>query len=388
MPVGYDAHPDRTRRELVVNEAEADTVKALFHLYEDHNCLNKVVQEAARRGLVSKRRTSPSGTISGGQPFSRGQLHHLLTNPTYLGRIRHKDKDFAGQHPAIISEDLWASVQTRLAARSARKRGQRADDSVPVALLSGLFRDEAGDRLTPSHSQKTGRRHHYYVSHRLIANGTDPTGWRLPARAFEALVAEIIATHLERASERCAILANPDPITALAVAKEVKTLVTKIRAAQHRPIAKLIADGQIARSRITLRLDADALAHALSVAVEALDANLLAIDAPFAIRRRGVETRLVSGSFRPTPDHTLIRALAQAHRWTEQLRQGISFTEIARRAGKHESLVRARAQLAFLAPSVQHRILEGTLPPDLTLERLVRMTLPLTWDEQVRVLGL
>jgi site-specific DNA recombinase len=48
-PLGYDPHPDRTRRELVVNEAEAFLVRQLFTLYSENGCLNAVARETAAR---------------------------------------------------------------------------------------------------------------------------------------------------------------------------------------------------------------------------------------------------------------------------------------------------------------------------------------------------
>ncbi len=38
-------------------------------------------------------------------PFTRGQLHYLLTYPVYTVRIRHKEKSYPGQHPAITEPD-------------------------------------------------------------------------------------------------------------------------------------------------------------------------------------------------------------------------------------------------------------------------------------------
>ncbi len=35
-PLGYDPHPDKTRRELVINEAQADLVRQIFQLYVTH----------------------------------------------------------------------------------------------------------------------------------------------------------------------------------------------------------------------------------------------------------------------------------------------------------------------------------------------------------------
>src|SRR5205823_10271821 len=52
------------------------------------------------------------------------------------------------------------------------------------ALLAGLLVDAQGERLTPSHAVKKGRRYRYYVSAALITDaGTDRAqGWRLAAR--------------------------------------------------------------------------------------------------------------------------------------------------------------------------------------------------------------
>jgi hypothetical protein len=51
------------------------------------------------------------------------------------------------------------------------------------------------------------------------------------------------------------------------------------------------------------------------------------------------------------------------------------------------ALIRIRAQLAFLSPRIQAAILNGSQPPDLSLERIVRTGAPLDWSEQERVFG-
>ncbi|WP_209428125.1 hypothetical protein [Pararhodobacter sp. SW119] len=43
--------------------------------------------------------------------------------------------------------------------------------------------------------------------------------------------------------------------------------------------------------------------------------------------------------------------------------------------------------LALLAPKIQSAVLAGTQPPELTLERIVRTTLPVDWQDQERLLG-
>nr|WP_235937782.1 recombinase family protein [Pseudoroseicyclus tamaricis] len=64
-PLGYDPHPDGSRRELVDNEAEATAVRALFDLYLEHGCLSATAAVAASRGLRSKLHLFPSGRAQG-----------------------------------------------------------------------------------------------------------------------------------------------------------------------------------------------------------------------------------------------------------------------------------------------------------------------------------
>lgn len=255
-------------------------------------------------------------------------------------------------------------------------------------MLKGLFRDETGELLTPTHTNRGGRRHRYYISNRLISGGTDLTGWRLPATSFETAVAELVADHLADCASNQALIVEDDIAMALQVADRAATLASGIRTQGIRAATRFIADGRIARGTITMDLDAEALAAALTRHPRDLDPNLLTISAPFTCRRRGAETKISAGEHMSTPDATLIRILADAHRWTAALRSGTPLSEIARREGHADSYIRTRAQLAFLAPRIQTAILDGTLPPQITTKRLVARPLLLDWSEQLRRVGM
>jgi hypothetical protein len=259
-----------------------------------------------------------------------------------------------------------------------------------TAPLTGRLRDETGDRLTPTHSVKGGRRLRYYTSHRLITGGADHSGWRLPAAELEGAVATVLAEHLKRAAEGHALLAEPDALGAEAHRAAALALAAGLReeTQQDDLLHRLVASGQIGPGRLSLALDGAALAAALATPVEALAPTLLALDVPLQMRRRGVELRLVAGQREPAPDAKLLRALAKAHLWAAAMRRGESVVAIARRESRSESFIRQRAELAFLSPRIQAAIVEGTQPVDLTLERIVRTALPLDWTEQERVFGL
>jgi site-specific DNA recombinase len=391
VPIGYDRHPDPQRRELVVNPAGAETVRTLFRLYAEHANLRLVEVEAARLDLGTvdlgtggaSKRTAPS---RGQRCFTRGQLHYLLTNPVYIGRIRHKERSYPGLHPAIIETALWDDVQSKLIAASARPRGRSTVPS-EARPLTGKLRDESGDLLTPTHTQRRGRRFFYYVSNRLIAGGVDPTGWRLPAPALEAAVRQLVVSHLQRAADSHKLIASPDATLAAVIAQRMDILLHSI-AAEPARFADLISAVKLGSGMIDIRLAPEILASALGVAPDAIDPGLTALCCPLSLRRRGVETRIVAGDLFPAPDAVLIRTLAEARIWAKALRSGTSLSELASRTGHSEPYLRVRLPLAFFSPRLQAAILEGRHSPDLSVARLLRDGIPTDWAEQERCFGL
>ena len=89
-------------RRVVIDQPEAETVPYIFQRYLELGCVRLLKEDLDRRGVLSKRRTSRSGVDSGGHSFSRGALYALLSNPLYVGEIRHKNLRHPGQHQAIV----------------------------------------------------------------------------------------------------------------------------------------------------------------------------------------------------------------------------------------------------------------------------------------------
>ena len=389
-PLGYDPHPDPKVRGLIVNADEARTVEAIFQLYHRLGCLNAVAREAEKSGLRSKRHHFLTGRVQGGNVFTRGQIYALLRNPIYLGKIKHKDNVWDGLYDAIISEDLWESVQGKLQAAGARPRTRSNDRSrsmPPTAPLTGKLRDETGDRLTPTHTKRHGRQLRYYVSNRLISGGTDPRGWRVSAPALETVVAELIADHIDRLVREHRLCTTPDLRSADGLRVKVPAMSQRLRDGSPDLLGKLLIGGTLVPKAITLTLVPETLAAELGLKPKDLDLAALTIDAPFSLRRRGVEARLIAGDRKPAPDRTLLRALAHARRWVDELKQGTPLSQIATATPHSDSYVRTRAQFAFLSPNIQRAILDGAQPTELTLERIIRKPIPLDWTAQEQIYG-
>jgi site-specific DNA recombinase len=387
-PLGYDPHPDRTRRELVVSPNEAEVVRRLFRLYETHRCLNAVVREADAQGIRSKRHVFSTGRRQGGGYLTRGQIYHLLTNPIYLGLIRHKEQTFDGQHPAIIEQDLWDRVQQHLKSASARRRGAPVGQaSGSDAPLKGKVRDETGDILTPTHTTRHGKRQRYYVSNRLISGGTDPTGWRLPAATFEQAVVDAIAGHLEDHAHRHAVLTEDDITKSVSASTSVMALAERLRTKGCEHAAPLIHQVTLGKQTLDIQLDPDTVATASGLNDTAVSNALCKVSSPFACKRRGVETRIIAGQATPAPDQTLIRGLRNAHDWSDALRSGEPLKTLAQRVGHSERYIRRITSLISLSPQIQSAILDGTQPAQMNLEALVRGHIPLDWNHQHQVFG-
>jgi site-specific DNA recombinase len=176
VPLGYDAK----NRMLIVNEAEAQTVRTIFKLYLELGCARRVKEAADRQGLVSKRRRFDSGKTFGGIAFTRGRIYHLLANPVYAGEIRHKRHSYPGQHATIVDRATFEAVNLKLKANASRVKAQTS--AATHAPLVGKLADETGERLTPSHAVRRGKRYCYYVS-RMSRAGSSPGAVRLMAAA-------------------------------------------------------------------------------------------------------------------------------------------------------------------------------------------------------------
>jgi len=381
VPMGYD--PDG--RTLKINDSEAGTIRTLYALYEQHGTIREVKEKADKLSLRTRRRILSSGKTRGGGAFDRGHIHHILTNPVYAGRIRHRDKVHDGQHDPIIAPDRWDAIQLRLQGKASRIRLRKTPRR--VSLLCGKLFDETGDRLTPSHSRtKKGTRLRYYVSHRLIARSGEENldGWRLPADQIEAQVSELTRRHLDKPAFAGCLCAQPDASEIARVRSKLTDLTLQ---SDRKDILPLVDRIEIAPGKIMLKLDPKAVAERLEIDADALDANALQIEAPFQLRKRGVETKIILAETPDNKDEVLIRNIALAHHWLERIKAGETFGDIARTDDISKRRVQHMIDLAFLAPDIIRDILAGKQPLGFTSDWCKARTLPSDWHDQRALLA-
>jgi DNA invertase Pin-like site-specific DNA recombinase len=375
-PIGYDAK----ERKLVVVEADAEIVRDIYRRYVRLGCISKLASELRTAGVRTRYFTSAAGKTVGGQVFSRGHLHRILTNRIYIGEVVHRDASYPGEHSPIVDLELWDRVQALLAEnRTAFDDGKRTPST---SLLKGLIFDDAENRMTPSHTSGEGRRYGYYVSQAVVRNEPEAEGSvrRLPAHDIDRVVARAVLKVLDghKAPKPGARLQQPP---------------NGERALIRNAIRKVV----VARRSITLTIAAPAaigLAQDGSeIGLDASRDETITLTVPFEFVEKGGVTRIVANEdssvlFRG-PDVSLVKAIARAHVWKKQLLAGeaSSLTELASRARVTRPYVGRILKLAFLAPDIVEAILQGRQPPALTVERL-RDPIPLDWREQRELFGL
>lgn len=396
-PLGYDIDD----KKLVVNEPEAETVRHIFERYVAIGSVHELRDELATDGIVSKRRTSRQGRISGGRPFARGARYRLLQNPIYRGEISHKGERHPGKHQPTIDADLWDQVQDKLACnRVERKTGVRARQP---SLLAGLVFGDRGERLIPTHANKKGTRYRYYVSQSLIKQSKAETGghgWRLPANDLEGLIEERLATFLAHDAEiDNAIEAYVDDLgerkkiirQAATLARRWAKLDLSTRKARLRIIVHRI---EVQPGNIILKLRPQHLAEIVDSALDLTvvpasgdDRDIISLTIPATLRRSGMAMTLTIDGRAPAraPERSLLRLLTLAARYRDSVlqAQGKSIKDLAAEAGVGPSYFTRVFRLGFLAPDIIKAILQGRQPQNLTAKRLsTEIRISPSWTEQ------
>jgi len=210
--LGYDITSNGNGGRVSVNEDEAAQVRRIFELYLHHRSLIPTIRELDRRGWRTKQWTTKKGDLRGGRRFTKDSLYRLLTNVTYIGKVRYHKEIYEGEHSAIVSETLWHRVQDAL--RLNGRNGGKLVRNKYGALLKGLLHCKpCGCSMMHTYTSKKNRRYRYYVCMNAQKRGWEncPTK-SVPAAEIERFVVDrvraigknddVLARTLEQAKQQ------------------------------------------------------------------------------------------------------------------------------------------------------------------------------------------
>jgi site-specific DNA recombinase len=352
VPYGYKVES----RKLLIDEVEAKEVRLIFELYSQLKSTPALVRGLESRNIKSRIRKLTSGKEVGGIHFTTGQLSHMLGNRVYVGEINHLDQSYPGEHAAVISEELFNSVQETRRLRASNRRDHNEKSG---ALLAGLLYDDKGNRMSPTHVQKRGLRYQYYQSSVLAQGQRAKAGSvdRVPATEIDHVVAKAILEHFGG---------------------------NQVEATQNRALVRSHVQQIVVHSsclKITLRSDSGEQREVLSVQWVK----------PSATRKReilGVSENASTRPIRGKARSRLLRGIAQGRLWLDQLIAGHfeGITALAASQNVSEKTVRSTLSLAFLAPDIVQAAIDGKLPRGLGVTQMT--DLPMDWAVQRHQLGI
>ena len=205
-PIGYriaaaEQRGAKMKKKLEIDPLHADTVRLMFRLVLEGDGAHGPMGVKAIASHLNGRRIP---TRNGGR-WGIGQVHRVLTRPTYAGRheFNKRDKSKALKPvaevvtvpvPPIIDQATFDAVQTRLQSRNPKVMPPRVV-SGPTLLTGICFCAGCGGAMT-IRTGKSGRYRYYACSMRARQGETACKGRAVRADKLDSVVADHIAERL------------------------------------------------------------------------------------------------------------------------------------------------------------------------------------------------
>jgi len=369
VPFGYDV----LERQLVLNQSEAEIVRWMFERYIDIKSVPQLVEEMAVKGIKTRQRIWKTGKVVGGVTFKTGTVTHLLQNPVYVGKVKHKENIYDGAHQPIISQELFDLVQSNF--QTNRRTNALGKKRRNPSLLTGIITDPDGKPMTPTHATKGSKRFRYYVTRTLP--GDQSVKWRMPAGEIERLVIDAVANQLgfidSNGHETAAHLSDQ-----LNKRQEIAGALPGMNTREQRRILLGRQTGvEVHETAITISSkpsDEDA-------------ASSISVKAKLVSKGRDLKLAIApdQGPLKRDPDPVLLRLIAHAFAAQDLLLSGKPSPMIAEYSPRH---LQQLTRLSYLAPDIISAIIDGSQPVDLTGRKILRIgSVPLCWRAQRELLG-
>ena len=386
VPLGYDVRD----RKLVVNDAEAATVRRVFERYDALGSVTATLIALSRESIVTKVSPSIDGGTRGRNAFTRGSLAHLLGNRVYIGEMRHKQAHFPGKHAAIVPRELWDRVEALLGDRRVDRRSPR--NLRHANLLGGLLYDGLGRRMKTCSAAKGSRTYNYYATCVAAVTVDKQPAWRMPAHDLETLVIDAVRTFLGDVGR------VHDAVAVLGLDRDGLTRALSLAASRAIDLDPTACSGLIDRveahdDRVDVHIAIQRLHPVADTAGASLSPFVLSL--PTVRLRRGREVRLLlpatNAGLQTSPDPALIKLLASsfaARDAVDAAANSQTLRQFAKGHGYSLEYFALLLRLSMLAPAIVEAIHQGRQPPALNRQRLSRVTnLPIEWQAQRAALG-
>lgn len=325
-----------------------------------------------------------------GHNISVGNLNCILRNKAYIGLVGHKGTWYQGEHQGIIPTELFEQVQNVMA----DNRINRQHYDPKKSLLSGKLYDDKGNAMSPSWSTGcSGKTYRYYVSQAIIRKEPSKLGkiGKVSLPQLENFIDSWFDRFLREKPKIHSYIQHFE------VAKQKKILKLLSSYTITRSIEKaLIKRVQLNPNEVEITLHAEQVVELFNAIYENREMHQLkteelktenAYTEQYHIGTIANGEKIIVGQFiepKKRPNTELIKILNQAYKWHQEIINGASTQDIAKRDKVCVQYVRRILNLSFLSPKIVRAILNGTQPADCTLKKLLSIKSS-NWQEQEQI---
>ncbi len=380
VPIGYV----KENKKLLVSETDAKTVQLIFRKYLDLKSVPKLKEYLYEHNIKSKT----------DKHFEKGQLYHILQNQVYIGKIKHKNNFYDGEHQAIISEEVFNNAQKLLSDNINNNNNQKMTTN---SLLAGKLFDDNDNRMSPSHSNTRKKKYRYYVSLAITKFNKVNAGTisKLPANEIEKFVTDEIKNYFLDINLQSYI--NDFPIK---LQNEVINKLKNNEIFTTHVIRDFIEKIIVSREYIELVLRQNKIQeflHSLfgrKVTEEKINNEFITIRKDIRISTgssKGCNVLILKNGENKESyvNKNLIKAIVRSFYWHELLLSGkVKNTKDIQKLEnlKDNSYIKQVLNLRFLSPKIVENIIQGTQPKDLTVSKLFNIK-TYNWKEQEKYIN-
>lgn len=330
IPLGYDVKG----RNLIVNQKEADIIRLMYQKYLELGSVSSLKIYLDDKGIKTKA-MDKEGRIRGGRPYSRGNLYLTLTNPLYIGKVRHKEEVYDGLQEGIVDNDVWERVQLKLQDLSIKPR--KSEYKRVDKPLSRKIYDCEGNVYTPAATSKNNKRYSYYVSQSLLQSRNHPNNviGRIPAEQMESAVNTAVKDCIINPAKIKKILSIEEGDNKLSNYIQEKFKELWLSDVVKKAILKIVVNPDTLELHMSKNALASLLSEKLNFALPILEEEAHVETIPFRTRR-GDRVTIITASptDKPDPFAKSVKELKNWVRgivWRDEFYDGIMIEEIAKR---------------------------------------------------------
>lgn len=360
IPYGYKLED----KKLLINPKQAKDIKYFFSSYLSTSSIIELKNKLNSEGYRTNR----------GKLWGHGALGLILSNPTYIGKVKHKKNIYDGMQGAIIEEPIWEQVQEKL-----EKQNNRNTDSLEVGryLLFKKLYDTDGEMFRCDACIKNNKRnkvrYEYYISNNR----------RFRTNKIEDLVIENIKSFTEINN-----VLDREELDELSKIAWDKLIFEKRKELVKYLIDKVILDGdqiriEIERERIK-HLQAWQTQKSIKTEMKSLDNVYISSDTKTiniidSFESLKVKTRFINNS--------LLWNIAKGYQYKQWMEAGDSILTISAKENKQNSFIIRITRLAYLSPKIIESVIKGDYREGLTVAALERASCHDDWSKQEEIIS-